>query len=129
METLYNCIISISCFNPFLHTTILQHTTLNIFFQNIENLYNCMDILWLKAKSCLLQSRQKVSIWGKGLIIFAHAIVNLPKFAYQNGRLSWREIIIVVEGTMYWEATYQAMGELLWRFKYSVGTMVFTWFT
>ena len=29
--------------NPFPHTTILQQTTLNIFCQKIENLYNWMD--------------------------------------------------------------------------------------
>ena len=71
-------------FNPFPHTTILQQTTLNIFCQKIENLFNWMDNLWLKAenivakgeierfvtmfsKSCLLQRHQKVPIWGKGL--------------------------------------------------------------
>ena len=32
--------------NPFPHTIILQQTTLNIFCQNIENLYNWMDNLW-----------------------------------------------------------------------------------
>ena len=37
--------------NPFLHTTILQQTTLNKFCQNIENLYNWMDNLWLKAEN------------------------------------------------------------------------------
>ena len=75
--------------NPFPHTTILQQTTLNIFCQNIENLYNWMDNPWLKVEyivakgeiarfeqflllslfsnSRLLQRRQKASIWGKGL--------------------------------------------------------------
>ena len=68
---------------PFPHTTILQQTTLNIFCQKIENLYNWMNNLWLKvenivtkraissfvtmfSKSCLLQRRHKVSIWGRG---------------------------------------------------------------
>ena len=37
--------------NPFPHTTILQQTTLNIFSQKIENLYNWMDILWLKVEN------------------------------------------------------------------------------
>ena len=69
--------------------TILKQTTLNIFCQIIENLYNWMDNLWLKVenivakgeiahferfiflslcftKSRLLQRRQKASIWGKG---------------------------------------------------------------
>ena len=78
-----------NCINPFPHRTILQQTTLNIFYQKIENLFNWMDNLWLKvenivskgeiarfeqflllslfSKSCLLQRRQKASIWGKGL--------------------------------------------------------------
>ena len=38
-------------FNPFPHTTILQQTTLNIFCQNIENLYNWMDNLWLNVEN------------------------------------------------------------------------------
>ena len=37
--------------NPFPHTTILQHTTLNIFSQKIENLYNWIDNLWLKVEN------------------------------------------------------------------------------
>ena len=37
--------------NPFPHTTILQQTTLNVFCQNIENLYNWMDNLWPKVKN------------------------------------------------------------------------------
>ena len=37
--------------NPFPHTTILQQTTLNIFCQKIENLYNWMDKLWLKVEN------------------------------------------------------------------------------
>ena len=57
---------------------------LNIFCQEMENLDNWMDNLWLKvenivakgeiarfvtlfSKSCLLQKHQKTSIWGKGL--------------------------------------------------------------
>ena len=38
-------------FNPFSHTTILQQTTLNIFCQKIENLYNWMNNLWLKVEN------------------------------------------------------------------------------
>ena len=38
-------------FNPFSHTTILQQTTLNIFCQNIENLYNWMDNQRLKLEN------------------------------------------------------------------------------
>ena len=34
-----------SILNPFPHTTILQQTTLNIFCQKLENLYNYMDNL------------------------------------------------------------------------------------
>ena len=37
--------------NPFPHTTILQQTTLNIFCQIMENLYNSMDNLWLKVEN------------------------------------------------------------------------------
>ena len=92
----YSCLQQIFCMwervNPFPHTTILQQTTLNIFCQKLENLCNWMDNLWLKVenivakgeiacfeqflllspcckKSCLLQRRQKASIWGKGLSI------------------------------------------------------------
>ena len=78
-------------FNPFSHTTILQQTTLNLFCQNIENLHNWMDNLWLKvenivvkweiarfvqflllslfSKSLLLRRRPKAFIWGEGLRI------------------------------------------------------------
>ena len=35
--------------NPFPYMTILQQTTLNIFCQIMENLYNWMDNLWLKV--------------------------------------------------------------------------------
>ena len=38
-------------FNPFPHTTILQQTTLNIFCQKIQNLYNWMDNLWWKTEN------------------------------------------------------------------------------
>ena len=38
-------------FNPFPHTKILQQTTLNIFYQKMENLYNWMDNLWLKVEN------------------------------------------------------------------------------
>ena len=38
-------------FNPFPHTTILQQTTLNIFCQKTENIYNWMDNLWLKVEN------------------------------------------------------------------------------
>ena len=38
-------------FNPFPHTTILQQTTLNIFCQQIENLYNWMNNLRLKVEN------------------------------------------------------------------------------
>ena len=38
-------------FNPFPYTTILQQTTLKIFCQKIENLYNWMDNLWQKVEN------------------------------------------------------------------------------
>ena len=38
-------------FNPFSHTINLQQKTLNIFCQRIEDLYNCMDNLWLKVEN------------------------------------------------------------------------------
>ena len=41
----------VQCLNPFPHTTILQQTSLNIFFQKIENLFNWMDNLWLKVEN------------------------------------------------------------------------------
>ena len=85
-----NCVCMRETVNPFPHTTILQQTTLNIFCQIMENLYNWTDNLWLKVenivtigeiarlvqflllslcfqKSRLLQRHQKASIWGKGL--------------------------------------------------------------
>ena len=37
--------------NPFPHTTILQQTALNIFCQEMENLYNWMNNLWLKVEN------------------------------------------------------------------------------
>ena len=37
--------------NPFPHTTILQQTTLNIFCQKVENLYNWKDNLSLKVEN------------------------------------------------------------------------------
>ena len=46
-----NEIIFWSCINPFPHTTILQQTTLNVFCQNIENLHNWKDNLWLKVEN------------------------------------------------------------------------------
>ena len=48
------CILLIFCgcfVNPFPHTTILQQTTLNVFRQKLENLYNWMDNLWLKVEN------------------------------------------------------------------------------
>ena len=42
---------SLNLINPFPHTTNLQRTTLKIFCQKIENLYNWMDNLWLKVKN------------------------------------------------------------------------------
>ena len=41
LNTSTSCMLATSFkFNPFPHTTVLQQTTLNIFCQNIENLYN-----------------------------------------------------------------------------------------
>ena len=42
---------SIYIFNSFPHKTIMQQTTLNILCQNMENLYNWMDNLWLKVEN------------------------------------------------------------------------------
>ena len=42
---------SIAIFNPFPHTTILQQTTLNIYCQKMENLFNCMDNPRLKVEN------------------------------------------------------------------------------
>ena len=75
--------------NPFPHTTILKQTTLNIFCQKIEKLYNWMDNLWLKVENIVSKGEiarfeqflllslcfpkafccrhQKASIWGRGL--------------------------------------------------------------
>ena len=80
------------CINRFPHTTILQQTTLEIYCQKMESLYNWMDNIWLKeenivakgeiarfeqflrfvtmfSKSRLLQRRQNASIRGNGLTI------------------------------------------------------------
>ena len=48
----YKTVIAKNCIdwywlNPFQHTTNLQQTTLNIFCQKMENLYNWMDNQWL----------------------------------------------------------------------------------
>ena len=37
--------------NPFPHTINLQQTTLNIFCQKMENLYNWMDNQWIKVEN------------------------------------------------------------------------------
>ena len=47
----YTLVPTISCLKPFPHTTILQQTTLNIFCQKIENIYNWMNNLWLKVEN------------------------------------------------------------------------------
>ena len=39
------------CIIHFPHTTILQQTTLNMFCQKKESLYNWMDNLWLKVEN------------------------------------------------------------------------------
>ena len=69
-------------FNPFPSYHNLQQTTLNIFCQKLENLYNWMDNLWLKVENIVskgeiarfvqffllspcFQRIQKASIWGK----------------------------------------------------------------
>ena len=44
-------LVTLTLVNPFPHTTILQQTTLNIFCQIMENLYNWMDNLWLKVEN------------------------------------------------------------------------------
>ena len=43
----------------FPHATNLQQTTLNIFCQKIENLYNWMDNLWLKVENIV--SKREIS--------------------------------------------------------------------
>ena len=45
------CFQNAVCFNPFPHTTILQQTTLNVFWQNKENLQNWMNNLWQKVEN------------------------------------------------------------------------------
>ena len=42
--------------------TILQQTTLNIFCQNIENLYNWMDNLWLKVENIMAKGEFAVFV-------------------------------------------------------------------
>ena len=95
-----DCYPSKSSFNPFPQMTILQQTTLNIFCHKMENLSNWVDNPWLKvenivaigeiaraissfitmfSKSRLLQRRQKASIWGKGLNIYAHCTIKSLK--------------------------------------------------
>ena len=46
-----HCDMTEKLFNPFPHTTILQQTTLNMFCQKVENLYNWMDNLWRKVEN------------------------------------------------------------------------------
>ena len=43
--------------NPFPHTTILQQTTLYVFYQNIENLHNWMDNLWQKVENIVAKGQ------------------------------------------------------------------------
>ena len=59
-------------FNPFPHMTILQQTTLNIFCQTMENLYNWMDNQWLTVENMVTKEEiwaSITSIWGKGLMV------------------------------------------------------------
>ena len=51
---------AVSPFNPFPHTTISQQTTLNVFCQKIENLYNWMDNLyiWVKMENIVARFEQ-----------------------------------------------------------------------
>ena len=56
--------------NPFPHTTILQQTTLNIFCQKIENLYNWMDNLWRKVENIV--SKGELLVWSN--FLFCHYV-------------------------------------------------------
>ena len=51
MEEILTLEIRCVYLNPFPHKAILQQTTLNVFCQNIENLHNWMDNLWLKVEN------------------------------------------------------------------------------
>ena len=67
------CMIAKSAFNPFLHTTILQQTTLNIFFQNIENIV---------SKGKLLVSSN---------FFFCHNVIKKPSAAEASESVYMRE--------------------------------------
>ena len=53
--------------NLFPHTTILQQTTLNIFCQKIENLYNWMDNLWLKLENIV--AKEEIACFEQFLLL------------------------------------------------------------
>ena len=64
----WQCVCMLETVNPFPHTTNLQQTPLKTTRQkHRKTLYMEEQYLNRVEKSCLLQRRQKVSIWGTGL--------------------------------------------------------------
>ena len=91
-ETLKHLILgrntkTISIFNPFPDTTILQQTTLNKFYQKIENLYNWMDNLWHKAENIV--SKGEIACFEQFLLVFKK-----PSAAEASESVYFRERVI-----------------------------------
>ena len=88
-------------FNTFPHTTILEQTTLNIFCQKKENLYNWMNNLRLKVENIVAKGekvymRERVNSWVVGNIVVEGVIYQFEQLfllpqccrklsAYQKG--------------------------------------------
>ena len=80
--------------SPFPHATSLQQTTLNIFCQKLENLYNWMDNLWLKVKTLWL--KEKLLVLSN--FFFCHYVFKKPSAAeasesvHMSERVKWSQI-------------------------------------
>ena len=87
-------------FNPFSHMTILQQTNLNIFCQEIENLYNWLDNLWLKVENIV--SKAEIARFEQFLLLslcFQKAVccIGVRKHLYEGKGLNEDTITEKVE--------------------------------
>ena len=77
-------------FNPFPHTTILQQTTLNIFCQKEENLYNCI-IEWITYDKKWKTLWQKEKLLDLSNFFFCHYVFKKPSAAEASESVYMRE--------------------------------------
>ena len=82
--------------NPFPLTTILQQTTLNIFCQKMENLYNWMDNLWLKWKT--LWQKEKFLVLSN--FFFCHYVFKNQSAAKASESVFMRERVKKANGKL-----------------------------